>query len=218
MPANSILKNVAAGVAGGLAGTFAMQYYWKTVTAVKGTDPRSLTAENAPDTLDDVSAVGQQHEEGESSTAAVGRKAHEELTGEEPTREEKATLSHTVHWLHGSTMGGLYGGLRGPTRGVDLAGGAVFGTAMWAIGDELMVPVLGLAKGPTAYPLEQHVHRLGAHVVYGCVTALTAQTILRPDSGSSLAGLGWKGAKAYAKWKTYQTAARGAWNAFQRLR
>lgn len=218
MSANTVFKHIAAGVAGGIVGTLAMQYYWKTVTSLTGEDPRSLTAENAPDTLDEMSAVGQQHEEGEPSTAAVGRKAHETLTGEEPAPEEKTTLSHTVHWTYGSAMGGMYGVLRGPIRGADLSGGAAFGTALWAIGDELMVPLLGLSKGPTAFPMKQHLHRFGAHLVYGSATALTTQALLRGNSGSSLRKWGWSAAKTYAKWKAYKTAAQGAWNAMQRWR
>lgn len=224
MPANNVLKHIAAGVAGGIVGTLAMRYYWKTATALTGEDPRTLTAEHAPDTLDEMSAVGPQHEEGESSTAAVGRKVHETLTGEEPSSEEKTTLSRTVHWMYGGAMGGAYGAFRGPTRGADVSGGAAFGTALWAVGDELMVPLLGLSKGPTAFPLKQHLHRLGAHLVYGCATALTTQALLRQDSGSSLRRWGrlhrwgWSAAKTYAKWKVYKTAAQGAWNAIQRWR
>lgn len=216
MSAESVLKQFAAGVVGGAVGTLAMDYYWKAATALSGQDPRSLTAEEAPDTLDEMSAIGQQHEEGEPSTVALGRKAHETITGDEPSSEEKKTLSHTVHWTYGSMMGGVYGVLRGPTGGADLSGGTAYGTALWAVGDELMVPLLGLAKGPTAFPMKQHVHRFGAHIAYGTATALTTQALMRTGSSSSLWEWGWRAAKMYAKWRTVKTVGQGAWNAIQR--
>ena len=218
MPATNLFKHIAAGVAGGIVGTLAMDYYWKAVTALEGNDPRSLTAENAPDTLDDVSAVGKQRKDGEGSTAAVGRKVHEALTGEEPSSEKKTDLSNAVHWAYGSAMGGAYGTVRDPVRGADLLGGATFGTALWAVGDELMVPVLGLSKGPTAFPKKQHVHRFGAHLAYGCATAVTTQTLLHQGSRSFLIKWGWRAAKLHTRWKTLQTVGKSAWAIFQRWR
>jgi hypothetical protein len=46
-----------------------------------------------------------------------------------------------------------------------------------ALGDELMMPLLGLADGPTAYPVELHAYGLGAHIVYGLAMAATAQVL-----------------------------------------
>ncbi len=215
MAATNIFKHIAAGIAGGVVGTLAMDYYWKAVTAIEGEDPRSLTAENAPDTLDDMSAIGKQRKEGEPSTVALGRKVHEAATGEEPSSEEKSTLSKAVHWVYGSAMGGVYGAVRGPVRGADLSGGAVFGTALWAAGDEVMVPLLGLSKGPTAFPMKQHVHRFGAHLAYGGATALTTQVLLRRKSSSTLRRWGWSAAKTYVKWKALKTAGKGVWNVLQ---
>lgn len=216
MSSNDLLKRIAAGVVGGLAGTLAMQYYWTTASALADDDPRSRTADDdAPDTLDEMSVVGQHHKEGESSTAAVGRKAHEALTDETPSSKQKTTLSETVHWGYGGAMGGVYGTLRGPTPTLDLSGGAVLGTILWTAGDELMVPLLGLSSGPTAYPLSQHLHRIGAHLVYGGATALTTQLLLRGAAGSSLSAWGWEAAKTYAKANALQTAGQQLWAALR---
>ncbi len=50
-------------------------------------------------------------------------------------------------------------------------GGAVFGGLFWALGDEGILPVLGLSGDNTKYPLEAHARGLAAHVVFGIVTA-----------------------------------------------
>lgn len=170
-----LLKHITLGAAGGLVGTVAMRLYWQVATALAGEDPRGWTQDNAPHGLDEVGIAGQHHAEGESSTAAVGREAYETLVGKEPSSETKTALSYAVHWSYGTTMGGLYGALRGRQEAPDAKGGLAFGAALWLLGDELMVPVLGLSKGPTAYPPAQHLHRLGAHLAYGLAAAATAQ-------------------------------------------
>ena len=35
-------KGLVLGVVGGIAGIVAMEYYWKTATALKGEDPRAV--------------------------------------------------------------------------------------------------------------------------------------------------------------------------------
>ncbi len=61
----------------------------------------------------------------------------------------------------------------------DLAGGLVFGAALWNCGDELGVSLLGLAEGPTTFPPKQHVGRLGSHLAYGTTVAVTTQVLQR---------------------------------------
>lgn len=173
------IKGLLLGGLGGIAGTLAMGLYWKAATALEGDDPRMLTRDDEADhPLDEMSVVGQQHQEDESSTEAVGRIAYEAVTGDEPESDEfKTTLSNTVHWSYGTLLGGLYGALRGRADAVDAPGGLAFGTAAWLLGDEVMVPLLGLSKGPTEYPAKQHAHRLGAHLVYGLAASVVTQAL-----------------------------------------
>lgn len=170
-------KGFLLGAAGGVAGLLAMRAYWKLATAFIGEDPRSKRAPGEPDDLDDMGVAGQHHRKDESSTAAAGRIAYEEVTGEEPTEETRALLSTAVHWGYGMMLGGLYGALRGRREGLDLKGGLVFGSLAWLLGDELLVPLLGLSKGPTAFPAEQHAHRRGAHMTYGLATSVATQAL-----------------------------------------
>lgn len=201
MSSSELGSRALFGIAGGMAGLAAMRLYWRAATVLRGEDPRGLTAEGPPRALDEVSVVGRQHQEGESSTAAVGRKAYEEATGEEPDRAQKTWLSYGVHWSYGLLMAGGYGALRGRQDGLDVPGGLAFGTGLWLLGDELVVPLLGLAEGPTAYPAAQHAHRLGAHLAYGAATAAAAQvlhSLLRPRPASRLPR---RATAVFLKWK-----------------
>lgn len=212
-PVDDTLKALAFGALGGAAGTLAMRLYWSAATAITGRDPRTLTSGPPPHALDDLSVAGPQHEQGEGSTAAAGRIAYEAATGEAPSSETKETLSYTVHWGYGLAMGGLYGLVRGRAPGADAAGGLAFGAALWLVGDELMVSLLGLAKGPTAFPPAQHAHRLGAHAAYGLTTAAAAQTLYALSTPKrTTRDLLWRGVKAYTKWKSAKTAARALRN------
>ena len=202
---NNTLKSALLGALGGAAGVFAMRLYWNVATTLRGEDPRLLTDDTPPDTLDEVGLAGQQAREDESSTAALGRLGFEAVTGEAPDDQEKAQLSTGVHWGYGLAMGALYGALRGRAETPDLLGGFAFGTALWILGDEVLVPLLGLSKGPTAHPPAQHAHRFGAHVAYGVAASATTQA-LQGVTEISPGSVAWKTAKTYAKWRAVKGA------------
>ena len=77
------------------------------------------------------------------------------------------------------SMSGGYGALQGPTSVPDIQGGLALGIGLWFFGDELAMPLLGLADGPTAYPPALHAHGLGAHLAYGLATSATTQLLHR---------------------------------------
>lgn len=221
MDFTTLFKRAACGAVGGVAGLVAMRLYWKGATAMMGEDPRMLTNEGAPHELDEMRATGgMQAEDDESSTAAVGRIAREKVTGRPPqSREEKEKLSYGVHWSYGIATAKLYALVRGRQDGVDGAGGLAFGTLLWVLGDELLVPLLGLSKGPTAYPPAQHAHRFGAHVAFGLATAAAAQALLHvAEPGPKPREVAWKAAKTYAKYKVAKAGAKGAKKAFDTVR
>jgi hypothetical protein len=175
-------KNFLVGVIGGVAGLWAMRYYWQNiaplVTEVLPEPKRQF--QQPPSSLDEISVVGKQYERGESSTEALGRMAFERVVGQEPQSEEtKVALSYFVHWLFGLLQGGMYGTMRGNAAGLDLKGGLLHATGLWLLGDELAVPLLGLQKGPTATSMAQHVNRLGAHLSFGLGTSVATQILRR---------------------------------------
>ncbi len=167
-------KRALAGMAGGAAGTAAMDLYMKAAGKVPGGQNR----QPQPKTHD-VSLFGRKHEEGESATAALGRIAYQAVKHREPDPETKNKLSEAVHWIYGVKLGAAYGLLQGRTGKGYLLGGLAFGAALWLIGDEIAVPLLGLAEGPKAYAVGLHAQALGAHLAYGVVTAGTTQLVER---------------------------------------
>lgn len=171
-------RGFVLGVAGGVVGTIAMGGYWRAATALAGKDPRAETRQDGSHALDAISLVGTHHAPDESSTAAVGRLAYATLAGKPArTAETRATLSYLVHYGYGATQGGFFGALTVDRDGQAGRDGAIFGTGLWLLGDELAMSLLGLADGPGKYPLGQHLHRWGAHLVYGVTTAVTTKLL-----------------------------------------
>ena len=174
-------RGFAIGLVAGAAGTGAMGGYWSAATALAGDDPRARVREDGPHALEDISLVGRHHGDDESTTAAMGRIAYERLAGTPPESDEaKSVLSYVVHYGYGSLQGGVYGAMA--TDSVVL-GGSAFGTALWLGGDEAAGSLLGLADGPGKFPMSQHLHRWGAHLVYGIAVALVTKVLgrLLPD-------------------------------------
>jgi hypothetical protein len=173
-------KAALCGLVGGAAGTLVMEGYWKALVALAGHDPRQSRKKNPPKSAN-LSVLGHPMREGEESTETVGRLAYRTVTGRSPeTMRTREALSQTVHWTYGTAQGGIYGAALGSrrTETPNLAGGAAFGTALWAV-SEVVLPVLGLGKGPTAYTAAHHAATWGAHVVYGLTAAAVTQALAR---------------------------------------
>jgi len=166
-----ICMRYLAGAAGGAAGTFAMDSYMRAMKKALPDGKHSKPKEHL------ISLIGRKHEKGESSTAALGRMLYEAATGERPSERTRKTLSKAVHWGYGVDLGGLYGVVRGRKRKLDVLGGLIYGAGLWVLGDEIAVPLIGLAEGPKAYPTKIHAESLGAHLVYGVATAVATQLL-----------------------------------------
>jgi len=91
------------------------------------------------------------------------------------TPSEKKVAGPAVHYSLGTGGGGLYGLAAEIAPAVTVGSGLPFGGVFWLVVDEGAVPLLGLSKGPTAYPLSTHAYALSSHFVYG----LTAEVVRR---------------------------------------
>ena len=188
---DGIGRALARGVLASVAGILAMDLYSR---AMKKVEQKSSSSEKTRERkqktakkkangalrrLEDISLVGRTNKKDEPATVAVGRIAYERLRGRRPTRQKGAQLGKAVHWGYGLAMGGLWGLLERRIAEGDLKAGLGYGAALWLLGDELAVPLLGLAKGPTAHPPRVHAQALGAHLVYGLTTGAATKILQR---------------------------------------
>jgi hypothetical protein len=166
------------GAVASLAGVLAMDMYSRAMKKIGSSKP-SRKGKRKERALDDISAVGLQARKDEPSTETVARLAFEAVADEEPTKQTRERMGQVVHWMYGIGVGAIYGALRSRFPNSPMVAGLGYGTALWLLGDEIAVPVLGLSKGPTAHPPAVHAQSLGAHLVYGLTTAAATRALSR---------------------------------------
>jgi hypothetical protein len=120
-----------------------------------------------------------EQEEGDGNTTeVVAEKISEAVFSHHLAGEEKELSGKAVHYGFGTMIGGAYGIAAELLPPVTTGAGALYGAGVWLGVDETVLPVLGLSKGPTEYPVSIHAYGLAAHVVYG-VTAEVVRRMVR---------------------------------------
>src|SRR5712692_4367813 len=135
-------KGLVAGVVGGVVASWAMdrfQYWW---LSFGGGD--ELQLQQTP------SEEGNREEPATVKTAST---ISERVFGHSLTVKEKEIAGPLVHYAVGTTAGAVYGIAAEYEPDVTTLAGIPFGAAFWMVVDEGALPLLGLAKGPTAYPI-----------------------------------------------------------------
>jgi putative membrane protein len=172
----SVWKGLVAGLAGGLIASWTMNQFQATWTRIAEGSEKSHGAQSMQPS--DGSNGGQDTKEQDDATVETAKVISETVFGHELQESEKKPAGTAVHYAFGTATGGLYGALAEFSPQVTTAAGLPFGAAFWLIADETAVPLLGLSKGPTEYPLSTHVYAFASHLVYG-VTAELSRRALR---------------------------------------
>lgn len=170
---NRRLEGSLFGIAGGIVGMLAMKQ------AIRWLERVTREREDAHRPQGSISLVGVQHREHEGATAAAARIVYTRLTGREPDEATRDRLSQVLHWGYGLLMAAGYGAVRGDRPGSDLLGGLAFGAALWALADELAVPLLGLGASPRSYSPRVHAQWLAGNLAYGAATAAASHALGR---------------------------------------
>jgi len=117
----------------------------------------------------------EQKAQSESSVETVARRTVEGLMKRGPLEDaDKARAGSAVHYLFGAAWGGVYALCRESFRTPP----ALFGAAVWAASDNLLLPAFRVAAWPQHYSLEEHHYALQGHFAYGLATA-SAYAVLR---------------------------------------
>jgi hypothetical protein len=188
---NRVLKGLAAGLIGGLVASWTMNRFqdvWSTVAkGVEAGECNHLQRVTGEHDKGDEKTIGTQELEFSSqsevpddTTVKAASAVSEGVFGHRLTQSEKKIAGTAVHYLLGTGVGGLYGAAAELAPNVTTGGGLPFGAVFWLVVDEGAVPLLGLSKGPRAYPLSIHAYALSSHFVYG----LTAEIVRRAVRGT----------------------------------
>ncbi|MGE5608903.1 MAG: DUF1440 domain-containing protein [Bacillota bacterium] len=181
-PSQNLLSGLLSGLVGGLVASWVMNQFqagWNKLSQYRQqSQPQESRVETRlerrleggqpvatlPQAHPQQQEISTQEEPATLKTAAVIARQvlHRELTP-----DEKKVAEPLVHYVYGTLIGGVYGALAEVMPVAKLGAGSLYGTAVWLGGDEIALPLFGLAKPPNQYPLSSHVYALASHLVYG---------------------------------------------------
>jgi uncharacterized membrane protein YagU involved in acid resistance len=124
-------------------------------------------------------AAGEKSKQEEPATVKTASAISERVFGHNLTNKEKELAGPFIHYAVGTTAGAVYGLAAEYEPDVTALKGIPFGAAFWMVVDEGTLPLLGLAKGPTAYPISTHAYALASHLVFGLTAEVVRRTMRR---------------------------------------
>jgi hypothetical protein len=174
-----VWKGLAAGLIGGFVASWTMNQFqaaWSKAT--EGFEkPHGAQSMQPSEGENAAKASVENKEEQDDATVKAARAVSEGVFGSELKDNEKRAAGAAVHYALGTATGGLYGAVAEFAPEFTTAAGLPFGAAFWLVADETAVPLLGLSKGPTEYPLSTHAYALASHLVYGLTAELTRRAV-----------------------------------------
>jgi putative membrane protein len=173
---SNLLKGMVAGLAGGLLASWTMNQFQAALTRMAEGKEKSHGAQSMQPAQGSQGDPAQDMGEQDDATVETA-KAISNVFGHELQESEKEPAGAAVHYAFGTLSGGLYGALAEVTPQVTTAAGLPFGAGFWLLADEISVPLLGLSKGPTEYPVSTHVYALASHLVYGVTAELGRRAV-----------------------------------------
>ena len=173
----NIWKGMIAGLAGGLLASWTMNQFQAAWTRAAEGAEKSHGAQSMQPSDGSKGDQRLDVQEQDDATVETAKVISRGVFGHELQESEKEPAGTAVHYAFVTASGALYGALAEVSPQVTAAGGLPFGAAFWLIADEISVPMLGLAKGPTAYPVSTHVYSLASHLVYGVTAELGRRAV-----------------------------------------
>jgi Protein of unknown function (DUF1440) len=180
--APDVLKGLVAGVVGGVVAALVMNQFQQVLQKLAEGEERGHGAQSMQQGAPDHGAGEMLRERGVDSDDddAAERTASAIAVGvfdHELTKREKEKAGTAVHYAFGMGTGAVYGAAAELAPVLTSGAGLPFGTAVWLAADEGIVPLLGLSKSPTEYPLSTHAYSLASHFVYGLTAELVRRAI-----------------------------------------
>jgi len=178
---SDLLKGLAAGLIGGLVASWTMNRFqdvWIKLAGSQSSETESSQqAEGQESGRRFQQTQRKSDEEQDDATVKTASAISEGIFDHKLTKSEKKIAGPAVHYAFGTSVGGLYGAAAELAPEVATGAGLPFGAAFWLVADETALPLLGLSKGPTAYPVSTHVYALASHFVYGLTTELVRRGV-----------------------------------------
>jgi uncharacterized membrane protein YagU involved in acid resistance len=177
MSRSSPLIAFAGGLVAGFLGSVAQNLFFAST--------KKLAPSSSPQSFEPV----EPEQATETATQTVARRVTEQLARRGPIQHRQLG-AQVVHHAFGSGWGAAYGLIASSlARPGVLTSGLVFGTLVWLVSDDILLPAFRLSAWPHHYPVKTHLYALAAHAVYG-ITVAAAHAALERSSPAAQAALG----------------------------
>lgn len=141
----ALIKTIAAGIAGGLVASLAMDVFQRVA---------------AP-------AFGQGGSNDDPATVKAADSAKRRVTGDAVTQKHRETAGTMVHYVTGAALGAGYA-LAARCWPQTTAGfGLAYGVTIATVLDDAAVPAFGWGPSPMETPASTHAYGLASHAVFG---------------------------------------------------
>jgi len=174
-----MVKGAIAGLVGGLVASWTMNQFqaaWSKAT--EGFEkPHGAQSMQPSEGSTPGQSPDQSKEDQDDATVKAAKAISESVFRHRLKESEKKPAGAAVHYAFGTATGGLYGAAAEIAPEVTTGLGLPFGVAFWLVADEGVVPLLGLSKGPTEYPVSTHAYALASHLVYGLTAEVTRRAV-----------------------------------------
>ncbi|HEX7085308.1 MAG TPA: DUF1440 domain-containing protein [Vicinamibacterales bacterium] len=166
-PGTRLVRQAVLGAAAGVLAGLVMNQFARAVSAATGGREAESAAPGSDRTgrgVQPPQAAGRSHED---AAVRMGARVYRAATGREPRRRDRPLLGSLAHVGFGASAGACYAVLADGLPFIRFGHGTLYGTAVWAVADELVTPALGLSRGPRELGPGVHAYALAGHWVYG---------------------------------------------------
>lgn len=173
----SLLNGALAGLLAGAAGAVAMNMFQRVAARAgegREADDATIGLPRTGRGPQPAQAIGNASDD---ATAKVANAALSMVGYELNDPRAKQMAGEFVHLAFGALNGALYGIAAELDPRVTAAAGVPFGTSVWAVADEGVVPALGLSRGPREASAGLLAYGFMSHVVYGLTTELVRKSL-----------------------------------------
>ncbi len=158
-----VVKGAVAGLVGGLVASFMISEFQALVSRIAEAEEKEKSKKKKE----------------EPATVKAAKEISEGVFDHKLTKSEKDTAGEAIHYAMGAASGMIYGVAAEIEPPTTVGAGLPFGTAVWIVADDLVVPALGLSKPVTEFPFSTHTYGLWSHLVYGFTTEVTRRAVRR---------------------------------------
>lgn len=182
-PGSHLLSYALVGAGAGVLGGLAMNVFARIVRRIN--DGREADGA-APGHDRDGRGMQPPQAQGQAdrdAAVAIGTLAYHAVSGREPGPAGRRRLGSAAHYGFSAAVGACYAVASDRAPALRSGFGILYGSLVWAVADEGMVPAMGLSRGPRELPLGVHIYSLCGHWLYGAtlegVTRIGVQAVQR---------------------------------------